>query len=334
MTSHSSPHATPSASAETVTEDLAGTGGENETSATRTPTRPERRSWPDPVLIEQFRRYRRTGERQVRNKLVDEHRWLASVAARKFANRGEPLDDLRQVALLGVLKAVERFDPERGSSFVTFALPTITGELRRHFRDATWAVRVSRRAQELHLAMGAVLEPLAHRLGRSPTPAEIADAMGVRVDDVLEAMEAGNAYRASSLSSRPGDDASPEETRVLATDDAGLVDADLRVTLRGLLEELPERERRIMYLRYFDELTQTEIAQQVGVSQVHVSRLLRSSLDDLRRRLAAAPRAGSASVSGAASVSGTADRGATTASNVRGSRVPNDDGAETPDRTG
>ncbi len=248
--------------------------------------RPERRPWPDPVLIERFRRYRRTGERQVRNQIVEEHRWLATVASRKFANRGEPLDDLQQVALLGVVKAVERFDPERGSSFVTFALPTVMGELRRHFRDATWAVRVPRRAQELHLAMGSVLEPLAHQLGRSPTPGEIAAAMGVRVDDVLEAMEAGNAYRTASLSTRAGDDAVPEDMK-LASDDRGLVEADVRVTLRELLHQLPERERRIVYLRYFDELTQTEIAQQVGVSQVHVSRLLRSSLDDLRRRLAA-----------------------------------------------
>lgn len=249
---------------------------------------------PDPAdVLDRFRRYRDTRDRRLRNQLVEEHRWIARVAVRRFTNRGEPVDDLQQVALLGLLKAVERFDPEYGSSFATFAMPTITGELRRHFRDTTWSLRVSRRAKELHLALTAAVEPLTHELGRAPRLDELARAMGVTIDDLMDAMEAGNAYRTSPLVTRPGDDGAGagEESRVVAFDDTGLVGADDRVAVRGLLAALPERERRIVYLRYFGDLTQTEIAEQVGVSQVHVSRLLRTTLTHLRRRLESPARA-------------------------------------------
>ncbi|MFN0091031.1 MAG: SigB/SigF/SigG family RNA polymerase sigma factor [Acidimicrobiales bacterium] len=236
-------------------------------------------------LMEKFRHYRATGDRAVRNELVESCRWIAAVASRRFTNRGEPFDDLLQVAQLGVLKAVERFDPEYGSSFATFALPTVMGELRRHFRDATWAVRVNRRAKELHLALSGAVESLTHDLGRPPRLEEIAARLDVSEDHVLEAIEAGWAYRTSSLSQRAGEDGPGDDARALAFEDLSLAGAETRVALRELLNELAPRERRIVFLRFFEDLTQNEIAQQVGVSQVHVSRLLRASLEELRRRL-------------------------------------------------
>jgi RNA polymerase sigma-B factor len=249
------------------------------------PLTEEARNRADRAALEKFRVYRNSRDRRIRNELVEEHRWIAHVAVRRFANRGEPLDDLLQVALLGVLKAVERFDPEYGSSFATFALPTITGELRRHFRDATWALRVSRRAKEMHLALAGAIEPLTHQLGRPPRLDELAAALGASVDDLVEAMEAGNAYRTSPLTHRSAEDGATEDLRAVAVDDEGLASADTRVAVRALVSELPERERRIVYLRFFGDLTQTEIAERVGVSQVHVSRLLRSTLDSLRQQL-------------------------------------------------
>lgn len=245
----------------------------------------------DATILDRFRELRSTGDRRLRNQLVEHHRWVAVVGARRFANRGEPQDDLMQVALLGVLKAVERFDPEYGSTFATFALPTVIGELRRYFRDTTWSVRVNRRAKELHLALNGAIEELNHQLGRAPGVRDLASHLGVSDDDVLEAMEAGWAYRAGSLSQRPSDDSgSTDDSRALATDDHGLVSADVRLSLHQLMSELPPRERRILYLRFFEDLTQSEIAALVGVSQVHVSRLLRSSLDRFRRRLEETPR--------------------------------------------
>jgi RNA polymerase sigma-B factor len=239
----------------------------------------------DAETLEMFRAYVSGRDRRLRNRLVEDHRWIARMAARRFANRGEPGDDLHQVALLGLLKAVERFDPEFGSSFATFALPTIMGELRRHFRDATWSLRVSRRAKELHLKVAAAVEPLTHDLGRPPHLDELARHLGGTVEDVVEAIEAGNAYRTSPLAGRSSDEGVSEDGPVLACDDGDLAGADDRVALRNLLGRLPQRERQIVYLRFFEDLTQIEIADRVGVSQVHVSRLLRSTLDDLRRQL-------------------------------------------------
>src|SRR3954466_6645183 len=146
-----------------------------------------------------FVEYRRTGDRKLRNELIEAHKSLASHLARRFSNRGEPFDDLLQVACLGMLKAVERFDPERGLEFSTFATATIEGELKRHFRDKTWSVRVPRRSQELHLRLRPTIAELTQRLGRAPRIPEIAEELGIRVDDVLEAMEVGGAYRSASL---------------------------------------------------------------------------------------------------------------------------------------
>ena len=171
-----------------------------------------------------FVEYRRTADRRLRNELVEEHRWLAEVAARRFKNRGEPLEDLTQVALLGLVKAVERFDPEFGTAFSTFAMPTLLGELRRHFRDTTWAVHVPRAAKELHLKVAPVVARLAQELGRSPQPAEVAAALDITVDAVLEAAETGNAYRSGSLDDRSSDE--PSEAASLL----GCRDRDLDLT--------------------------------------------------------------------------------------------------------
>lgn len=236
----------------------------------------------DPIdngdTIERFREYRRTRDRDLRNQLVEEHIELARALARRFANRNEPLDDLEQVAMLGVLKAVERFDPEFGTPFAAYAVPTITGELRRYFRDHGWMVRVPRRIQNLHLQMGALVTELSQRLERSPTVAELAEAAGVDEEDVLEALEAANCYRPGALDASPsGND--PAE-RVGAVDD-DLESADDRVVLLPLLEQLPRQEQRILYLRYFEDMTQSEIAKDLGVSQMQVSRLLARSLATL-----------------------------------------------------
>ena len=231
-------------------------------------------------LFELFREYRRTHDRRLRNRLIEANAQLAPALARRFANRSEPLDDLEQVAMLGVLKAVERFDPDRGTPFAAFAVPTVVGELRRHFRDQGWMVRVPRRVQDLHLRIGTVISELSQQLGRSPTAGEIADASGVRDEDVLEALEAGNRYRPTSLDFNPnGTDADV----LLGGVDAEFTSVEDRATLLDLLHRLPEREQRVMYMRYFEDMTQAEIADAVGVSQMHVSRILPRSLATLNR---------------------------------------------------
>jgi RNA polymerase sigma-B factor len=239
-----------------------------------------------PETIERFRAWRRTGDRALRNTLIEDHRWIAIHCARRFAKRGQPLEDLIQVGQLGVLKAVERFDPEMGVSFTTFAMPTVLGELRRHFRDATWAVRVPRRAKDLHLELSSSIEQLSQKLRRAPTIGELAEAMHVSTNEVLEAMEAASAYRAAPLTP-PGDedddDGHSEDGVTIGNADPELGRTDDRLAVRTLLDHLPPRERRIVYLRFFEELTQSEIAEAVGMSQVHVSRLLRSSLERLRQ---------------------------------------------------
>lgn len=233
---------------------------------------------------ERFGTYRRTGDRRLRDELVEEHAPLAQFLARRFANRGEPIDDLVQVALVGLLKAVERFDPGRGLQFSTFATPTILGELKRHFRDRGWAVRVPRRVQELHLQLGRIIATLGQERGRSPTPAEVAERAGCSEEEVLEAMEAGSLYRLVSLdgpATRDEDEAS-ELVACLGGDDPGFEQIERRAELDDLLGVLPDRERRIVELRFFDGMTQSEIAERVGVSQMHVSRLLARSLETLR----------------------------------------------------
>jgi len=235
------------------------------------------------AMHEKFTRYRATEDRQVRNEIIEHYTRLAEFLARRFVNRGEPLDDLRQVALVGLLKAVERFDPHRGLRFSSFATPTITGELKRHFRDRGWAVRVPRRVQELHLQLDRTTAVLSQELGRPPTPAEIATRAGATEEDVLEGMEAGGLYRLASIDSQADDDAPATSARLGAEDDE-LLAVDDRILVENLLEGLPEREQRIVYLRFYEGLTQSEIAEEVGISQMHVSRMLMKSLDLLASR--------------------------------------------------
>jgi RNA polymerase sigma-B factor len=238
-----------------------------------------------PEGLEPFFEYRRTRSRGLRNTLIEQHRGFAEYLARRFSNRGEPLDDLRQVALVGLLKAVERFEPERGLSFTTFAGPTILGELKRHFRDRTWSVRVPRRLQELSLRIERCRAQLGQSLGHAPTPGEIAVDLGVSEEQVLEGMEAASLYRIGSLDIPASDrDDSTSGDRIGALDDE-LAHVEDRAAVREMIAALPLRERRIVYLRFFEGLTQSEIAERVGVSQMHVSRLLNRSLEALGEQL-------------------------------------------------
>ena len=227
--------------------------------------------------------YFRTRDLAVRDQLVAANLRLALHLARRFSNRGVSLDDLEQVASLGLLRAIDRFDPSRGLEFSTFATPTIMGELKRHFRDKGWAVRVPRRVQELHLLLNATVADLTHQLGRSPTIAELATASRASEEEVLEAMEAAQAYRSASIEGRSA--AHPESSDLqLGVDDLGLFEAENKLLVEKLLAHLAPREQLLLRLRFYEEMTQQQIAERLGVSQMHVSRLLSRCLDDLRRR--------------------------------------------------
>jgi RNA polymerase sigma-B factor len=223
----------------------------------------------------------------LRDELVEAHLGLAEYLARRFSNRGEPLDDLVQVASLGLIKAVDRFDPGREVEFSTYATHTIVGELKRHFRDKGWAVRAPRRMQELYLRLGNVIGILSQELGRSPTIPELATEAGASEEEVLEALEAGQAYRFTSIDA-PGSagGAGGEDGETLAAqlgdEDPEMAEAERRASLSPLLGQLPEREQTIIHLRFFEGLTQSEIASRLGISQMHVSRLLARSLEQLR----------------------------------------------------
>jgi RNA polymerase sigma-B factor len=235
------------------------------------------------VLRRKFEEFAQTRDRHLRDELVAAHIGLAEYLARRFANRGEPLDDLVQVASLGLIKAVDRFEPDRGLEFSTYATPTIVGELKRHFRDKGWAVRVPRRVQELHLRLGKVVSSLAQDLGRSPTIAEIAERSQVSEEEVLEAIEAGNAYRFASIDAPSGSDEDAQTLSAqLGDEDPRLEDIEHRVALSPLIAKLPKREQAILHLRFFEGMTQSEIAGRLGISQMHVSRLLARSLAQLR----------------------------------------------------
>ena len=230
-----------------------------------------------------FAEFAQTRAAKLRDELIEAHIGLAEYLARRFNNRGEPLDDLVQVASTGLIKAVDRFEPERGLEFSTYATHTIVGELKRHFRDKGWAIRVPRRMQELHLRLGQVINTLNQELGRSPTIAEIAHAAGVAEEDVLEAMEAGQAYRFTSLDApAPGEDSGGNLGSTIGENDAQFTEVEHRVVLSPLLAKLPARQQTILHLRFFDGLTQSEIASRLGISQMHVSRLLARSLAQLR----------------------------------------------------
>ena len=235
-------------------------------------------------------RYQGEGDLEAREEVVIRFMPLARQLAGRYKHAGEPQEDLVQVACVGLLKAVDRYDPDRGGNFARYAVPTMLGELKRHFRDKGWSVRVPRATQELALKVGDALGTLPAKLGHSPRPRDVAAALGATVEEVLEAMEAATAYEASSLDApRPGgDDGEWTYLDTLASADGGYERVEIEETLRGALEALPARERLILALRFEHDLTQAEIAERVGVSQMHVSRLLRRSLDRLSAAGAAA----------------------------------------------
>lgn len=223
---------------------------------------------------------------QLRNELVAGHLPLARNIAHRFAQRGEPVDDLEQVATLGLIQAIDRFDPARGSDFLSFAVPTITGEVRRHFRDTGWSVRVPRRLKDLHVRLGAAISELSQSNGRAPTATELAERLGLPREDVLEGLEAATAYRSTSLDEMltAGEDR-PALEGVIGRADDELDRAEYRTALAPALEQLSERERLILKLRFFAGLTQSQIADRIGLSQMHISRLLSRTLKRLRAQL-------------------------------------------------
>jgi RNA polymerase sigma-B factor len=224
--------------------------------------------------------------RRVRDELVEMHVPLVEYLARRFRNRGEPLDDLVQVATIGLIKSVDRFDLERGVEFSTYATPTIVGEIKRHFRDKGWAIRVPRRLQELKLSLTKATSELSQSLGRSPTVAELAGHLGMSEEEVLEGLESANAYSAVSLDAPDGgDEDAPAVADTLGIQDEGLEGVEYRESLKPLLERLPPREKKILLLRFFGNMTQSQIAGELGISQMHVSRLLARTLAQLRRGL-------------------------------------------------
>jgi RNA polymerase sigma-B factor len=255
------------------------------TAVTALPTAARRTAGPhaDRTL---FRRYGATGDSAAREELVHRFMPLAAQLARRYAGSREPLDDLMQVASLGLLKAIDRFDVERGNAFSSFAVPTILGELKRHFRDVGWAVHVPRALQELTLRARTAIDELSSELGRSPSAIEVAASLHEPVETVIEAIESATAHHAVSLDAPPrpssGDDRDAAWHERLGVEDDGYDRAEWRGTLARGVRALPERDRQILALRFEQELTQAEIAELIGVSQMHVSRLLRRALDRLR----------------------------------------------------
>ncbi|HEV3235305.1 MAG TPA: SigB/SigF/SigG family RNA polymerase sigma factor [Candidatus Dormibacteraeota bacterium] len=237
---------------------------------------------------ELFRRYQQTKDPSVRQRLVEAYTNLVYFLARKFINRGEPLEDVVQVGFVGLLMAIERFDPERGLEFSTFATPTIVGEIKRYFRDKSWAVRIPRRLQELNARSRLKAEEMQHKLGRAPSVQELAESLGTSEEELLAAYEASPAQQTVPLDSPPSADA---EATSLA-DRLGAADENLeRVELQGVLDSamahLTPREREIMYLRFIEELPQSEVARRLGISQMHVSRLQRAAVEHIRSQLPA-----------------------------------------------
>ncbi|MEV0846223.1 RNA polymerase sigma factor SigF [Streptomyces sp. NPDC049954] len=225
----------------------------------------------------------------VRDTLIELNLPLVRYAAARFRSRNEPMEDIVQVGTIGLIKAIDRFDCERGVEFPTFAMPTVVGEIKRFFRDTSWSVRVPRRLQELRLALTKTSDELAQKLDRSPTVPELAVALGVSEEDVVDGLAVGNAYTASSLDSPAPEDDGGEGSLAdrLGYEDTALEGVEYRESLKPLLAKLPPRERRIIMLRFFANMTQSQIGEEVGISQMHVSRLLTRTLAQLREGLIA-----------------------------------------------
>lgn len=233
------------------------------------------------TVEERFAELARTRSSSLRAELIVEHLDLARQLAARFSRRNNAFDDLHQVASLGLVKAVDGFRSELGNQFEPYATVTILGELKRHFRDQGWSLRTPRRLQELYLRLGPVGDELSQQLRRSPTVEELSDHMGTQVEEVLAAMEAGQSYAAASLDSTIDDNEAHQSDRIGVLD-PGYERAEQRAAVRSSLRRLPKRDRVILKLRYFDGMTQSEIAKEVGLSQMQVSRLLSRSLASLQ----------------------------------------------------
>lgn len=229
-----------------------------------------------------FQRYSRFGDRAAREELTERFLPLARRLARRYSGGAEPLDDLTQVASVGLVKAIDRFDPERGHPFTTYAIPMISGELKRHFRDHTWAMRITRAEQERILLVNRTVEALARKLGRSPSAAEVAADTGLAVEDVVAALVTATAVRPTSLDDAVAAEDRGERSRLPRREDAGFESVVSRDLVARSLSGLSDRDHLVVYMRFVEDLTQSEIGKRVGVSQMQVSRILRESLDRMR----------------------------------------------------
>jgi len=241
-----------------------------------------------------LRRYHEQGDLAAREQLIEQYMSLVRSLARRYSYRGEQLEDLVQIGAIGLIKAIDRFDVNRGVELTTYATPHIIGEIKRHFRDRGWSVRVPRGLQELNIQLSRLIEELTVEHGRSPTIPELAKAASVTDEEVLEALESGRAYSSLSLSAGSGghdDDGELDPLESLGTEEHQYEVSEDRAVLAPGFRVLDERERKILHLRFFEGLTQSQIAQQVGISQMHVSRLIRRSLEKIRDEIASDERA-------------------------------------------
>lgn len=250
------------------------------------PPREGKPSWDKERTRELFRLYKEEGDEEAREQLIVSHLNLVRFLASKFKNRGEPLDDLLQVGTIGLIKAIDRFDPDRGLEFTTFATPTIMGEIKRHFRDKGWSVRVPRRLQELSAKVNSATDDLTRELQRPPSVAEVAERLDATVDEVLEAMESSTAYSSVPLegTSNDADDDTPSVIDHYASEDRDLATSDDRMMLEDAISSFAPREQEIIRMRFEEGLTQLEIADRLGISQVQVSRMLRKVLKEIQGR--------------------------------------------------
>ena len=244
-------------------------------------------AWDKDRTRELFRRYKEEGDEEAREQLIVSHVNLVRYIAAKFKNRGEPLDDLIQVGTIGLIKAIDRFDPSRGLEFTTYATPTIMGEIKRHFRDKGWTIRVPRRLQELSAKVNSATDELTARLQRSPSIEEVAEYLGTTADEVLEAMESSSAYSSVPLEAQGGneDDDAPSVIDRYASVDGDLEASDDRIVLEEVIGEFPEADQQAIRMRFIDGMTQVEIAKRLGISQVQVSRMLRRALRRIQDKI-------------------------------------------------
>jgi len=246
--------------------------------------------WTDEETENLFRDYIRDRGSETRDRLVMIHQNLVRFLAGKFANRGEPLEDLVQVGVIGLINAIDRFDPDRGTKFSTYATPTIVGEIRRHFRDKAWSLKVPRRLQELNLAANKAAEGLSQSLGHPPTIQEIASRVGATEEETLEAIELGNAYDTVSLDTKlthEGESAPLTLAEFVGGLDGSLQNIEIYGDLKQAIESLEPREKAIIYYRFFKDMSQTEVAKRLNISQMHVSRLQQKAVKRLRELLTA-----------------------------------------------